>query len=101
MSNAPFPEDCPERVVIYTTEWCPYCIRARRLLAYRKIEHRVIDVDGDYVARDWLRKRTGRNTVPQVFIDGRSIGGADELSRLDHAGTLEALLERDPPSRSL
>jgi glutaredoxin 3 len=79
------------RVDVYTTAVCPYCVRAKRLLEARGIAFREIDVGADDAAREDLVARTGRRTVPQIFIDGRSIGGYDELAALDAAGELDGL----------
>lgn len=87
MAVAP-PESFTEPVVIYTTRFCGYCMMALRLLRSRGIEHAQVPVDGDEEARRWLEQRTGRSTVPQVFIRGDSIGGYDDLSALDRSGQL-------------
>lgn len=97
------PEDFTEPVVIYTTRWCGYCLMALRLLRARNIPFAQVPVDGDAAARRWLSERSGRTTVPQVFIRGASIGGYDELSELDDGGTsgsrLAALLAGAEPTR--
>jgi glutaredoxin 3 len=79
------------RVQVYTTPMCPYCVAAKRLLAERGIEYDEIDVAEDAALRAEIVQRTGRRTVPQIFIDGRSIGGFEELRALDEAGGLEAV----------
>jgi len=81
------------RVEVYTTPSCPFCVRAKRLLEARRIPFREIDVAGDDALRADLVERTGRRTVPQIFIDGRSIGGFEELAALDSAGDLAGLPE--------
>jgi len=81
-------------VTIYTTGYCPYCHAATALLSKKKVAFTEVDVTGDDAARAELVERTGgRRTVPQIFIDGRSIGGYDELSALDRAGRLDELLQ--------
>jgi glutaredoxin 3 len=75
-------------VVIYTTTYCGYCRRAKALLDRRNIPYVEIDVTGDPDARRKLAARTGRRTVPQIFIDGESIGGSDELHTLARTGAL-------------
>jgi len=83
------------RVEIYTTSMCPYCVRAKRLLDERGIAYEEIDVsESDDVREDAIR-RSGRRTVPQIFIDGRAIGGYEELAALDAGGALRALQEPD------
>jgi glutaredoxin 3 len=79
------------RVEIYTTSSCPYCVRAKRLLDARGIAFTEIDVGSNDELRADVMKRTGRRTVPQIFIDGKSIGGFDELAAMDSAGELRDL----------
>lgn len=85
------------RVQIYTTRYCPYCVRAKSLLAQRAIAFEEIDVTGDDEARARLVTVTGGwRTVPQIFIDGVPIGGCDELYELDRRGQLLFLFGRAP-----
>ena len=81
------------RVKIYTTSSCPFCIRAKRLLEARGIPFEDIDVGNDDALREEIMQRTGRRTVPQIFIDERSVGGFEELAALDAAGKLAELHE--------
>jgi len=78
--------------VIYTRAWCGYCTSALRLLDRKGIAYEHIDASGDRATRAWLAQETGQHTVPQIFIDGRSIGGSDELHELDDRGELDRLL---------
>ena len=80
------------RVEIYTTPSCPFCVRAKRLLDARGIAFDEIDLANDHELRAQVMERTGRRTVPQIFIDGRSIGGYEELAALDATGELAALM---------
>lgn len=76
-------------VRMYSTRVCPYCVRAKMLLNERGIPFEEIDVSGDHETRAWLVKATGgRRTVPQIFIGDESIGGFDELRKLDASGEL-------------
>lgn len=84
------------RVEMYRTRYCPYCTMAARVLDQRSIPFTEIDVSGDSERRRWLAQVTGQRTVPQIFIDGRSIGGYDELSALARRGELERLLGMEP-----
>ena len=72
---------------------CPYCVAAKRLLQARGIPYTEFDVAQDDALRADVMQRSGRRTVPQIFIDGRSIGGFEELRELDVAGELAALRE--------
>ena len=82
-------------VEIYTTPICPYCARAKRLLTEKKVAFTEIDVSRDPAKRDEMMARAdGRYTVPQIFIDGKGIGGCDDLHELDDAGKLDPLLKR-------
>ena len=79
----------PAEVKVYTTKVCPYCVRAKAVLAKRNIAFEEIDVTADPSTRDWLIKASGgRKTVPQIFIAGEAIGGSDELVDLDRRGEL-------------
>jgi len=81
------------RVEVYTAARCPFCVRAKRLLEARGIAYEELDVGADGERRAALVRRTGRRTVPQIFIDGHSIGGFEELSALDATGELAGLAE--------
>ena len=83
-------------VQVYTTDYCPYCDRAKALLKRRGIAYEEIDVSGDSDKRAWLVKTTGRRTVPQIFIKGEPIGGSDELHALDRSGELQKKLAPAP-----
>jgi len=76
------------RVEVYTTPICPYCVRAKRLLQARGIAYEEFDVGDDPDLRDDVIRRSGRRTVPQIFIDGDPIGGFEELAELDASGEL-------------
>lgn len=77
------------RVRVYSTQICPYCIRAKVLLKERGIAFEEIDVTGDADQRAWLVEATGgRRTVPQIFINDEAIGGFDDLRKLDLSGEL-------------
>jgi glutaredoxin 3 len=81
------------RVLMYCTEVCPYCVRAERLLHARGVvEIEKIRVDLRPGLRDAMVERTGRRTVPQIYIGMRHIGGYDDLAALDHSGELTGLL---------
>lgn len=82
-------------VVIYTTMWCPYCHRAKRLLESKGVRFHEIDVTYDPAKRSEMSLRAeGRTSVPQIFIKGQPIGGSDELQALEAAGKLDKLLGR-------
>jgi glutaredoxin 3 len=80
------------RVVIYTTSYCPYCFRAKSLLRSKNVAFEEIDVTDDPERRAEMEKRSARYTVPQIFIDGKPIGGYDDARRLDNAGMLDPML---------
>ncbi len=80
------------RVVMYTTQYCPYCVAAKKLLQRKGVAFEEIDVGGDDALREQVVKASGRRTVPQIFIDDRSIGGYEELRSLDQQGELDRLL---------
>ena len=81
------------KIIIYTTPFCPYCHRAKRLLAQKGASFEEIDVSGDWAARDRLMEKAGgRTSVPQIWIGELHVGGSDELVALDRAGKLDAFL---------
>lgn len=80
-------------IVIYTTEICPYCVRAKKLLNSKGVKYKEIDVSHDPDLRTSLVKKTGgRTSVPQIFIGDTHVGGSDDLYALDQAGKLDILL---------
>jgi len=81
-------------IVMYTRSWCPYCDRAKRLLAAKGQSWREIDVEASDAARDEMIAKSGRRTVPQIWIGDRHVGGFDELAALEDAGELDPLLGR-------
>jgi glutaredoxin 3 len=81
------------RVLMYSTAVCPYCQAAERLLrAKGVIEIEKVRIDLDPVRREEMMTRTGRRTVPQIYIGEQHVGGFDDLAALDHAGGLAPLL---------
>ena len=85
------------RVLIYCTSACPYCQAADRLLARKGVSDiERVRVDLDPGRRAEMQQRSGRYTVPQIWIDGRHVGGSDELHELDDCGQLDQLLTRAP-----
>ena len=80
------------KVVVYTSQFCPYCVRAKLLLKRKGVSFEEIDVGEDEAARTKMIRESGRRTVPQIFIDAKPIGGFDELRSLDAEGELDRLL---------
>ena len=83
---------------MYATTWCPYCARAQALLAAKGAAFTTIDIEADPAQREIMISRSGRRSVPQIFIDGAHIGGSDDLHALDAAGGLDPLLRTDHTS---
>lgn len=80
-------------IEIYTQPWCPYCARAMRLLDDKGVAYREIDAPAGTPRREESRVRSGgRTSVPQIFIDGRHVGGCDDLLAMERAGKLDPLL---------
>jgi glutaredoxin 3 len=77
---------------MYATGWCPYCARARALLEGKGASWTEIDVEAEPSRRAEMIGRSGRRTVPQIFIGDRHVGGSDDLEELDRRGELDALL---------
>jgi len=80
------------KVVMYTTEWCPYCRRAEALLRAKGAEIEMIDVDAQPDRRAEMQRRSTRRTVPQIWIGATHVGGCDDLHDLERQGRLAALL---------
>ncbi|MEE8618360.1 MAG: glutaredoxin 3 [Nitrosomonadaceae bacterium] len=77
---------------VYSKDWCPYCAKAKALLRSKQLEFEEVDVTSDVEAEQEMIKRSKRRTVPQIFIDERSVGGYDDLSQLNATGELDRLL---------
>jgi glutaredoxin 3 len=82
-------------VLVYTTNYCPFCVKAKNLLQAKNINFKEIDVTGDDQARlELVEKSGGRKTVPQIFINGEAVGGFDDLNKLNENGELEQLIKQ-------
>jgi glutaredoxin 3 len=80
-------------VVIYSSAWCPFCIRAKQLLSRKGIAFEEISVDGQPAVRAEMTRKAGRTSVPQIWIGATHVGGCDDLYALERAGKLDALLQ--------
>ncbi len=80
------------KVIMYCSDWCPFCIRAKTLLQKKGIAFEEIRVDGKPDVRAQMAKKAGRTSVPQIWIDELHVGGCDELFALERAGKLDALV---------
>jgi len=83
------------KITVYTKRSCPYCVRAKALLAKKGFAYEEIDVEQDDSLRDWLREKTGQMTLPQIFAGERSLGGFSDVAELDAAGKLDPILRGD------
>jgi glutaredoxin 3 len=82
------------RIEIYTKFMCPYCARAKKLLDAKGVPYEETEISMEPGKREeMIQRAAGRTTVPQIFIDGRHVGGSDELAELDREGGLDPLLE--------
>lgn len=81
------------QVEVYGADWCGYSQRARMLLDEKKVDYQWIDVDSTPGSRTEMQERGGGDTLPQIFIDKRPIGGSDEIHELEKAGKLDPLLK--------
>ncbi len=85
------------RTEIYFKTWCPYCQRALALLKRKGVDYTGYDITHDAAEREQeMRQRSGRHTVPQIFVDGESLGGYDDIAALDAHGELDRLLAGEP-----
>jgi len=80
------------KVLIYTKEYCPYCVKAKRLFDQKKIQYSEINIEGKPDEAQALFAKTGFRTVPQIFIGETCIGGCDQLYELEAEGKLDQLL---------
>ena len=84
----------PAKIEIYTTMFCPFCIRAKQLLNAKQVSYEETDVTARLSLRQAMSERAGgRTSVPQIFIDGQHIGGCDDLLALDRARQLDQMLK--------
>jgi len=79
-------------VQMYTKRVCPFCTRAKALLQKKGVAFEEIDVENDDAKRRWLVEASGQKTVPQIFVDGRSLGGFSDIDALDREGKLDPIL---------
>ncbi len=80
-------------VVVYSSDWCPYCMRAKALLESKGVAFEEIRVDGQPQVRAAMAQKAGRTSVPQIWIGEQHVGGCDDLYALERAGKLDALLQ--------
>jgi glutaredoxin 3 len=80
-------------ITVYATGWCPYCQRVRQLLAGKNLTFTEINVEDDAKFREEMVARSGRRTVPQIFVGGNHLGGCDDLFALDQSGELDRLIQ--------
>jgi glutaredoxin 3 len=80
-------------VTVYVSDWCPYCQRARGLLAQKNVEFSEINIEDDAKLREEMIARSNRRTVPQIFIGDKHVGGFDDLFELDRSGELDRLIQ--------
>ncbi|WDR33625.1 glutaredoxin 3 [Pseudomonas serboccidentalis] len=80
-------------VIVYSSDYCPYCMRAKQLLANKGVAFKEIKVDGKPQIRAAMSQKAGRTSVPQIWIGEKHIGGCDDLYALERAGKLDALLK--------
>jgi glutaredoxin 3 len=81
------------KIIIYSKDPCPYCVRAKNLLRRKGAEFTEIKITSDEIKSEMINKSGGRMTVPQIFINEKHIGGCDDLHALDAAGKLDELLK--------
>ena len=80
-------------VTVYTSDWCPYCRRAKDLLTSKHVVFTEINVEEQPQLREQMIARSNRRTVPQIFIGDRHVGGCDDLHELDRSGELDRLIQ--------
>ena len=83
------------KIDLYSSRWCGFCMRAKMLLDSKGVQYNEIDVDQDSPLRAQMMQRSGRRTVPQIFIDEVHVGGCDDLYALERSGQLDDLLAKN------
>ncbi len=81
------------KVTVYTTDYCPYCVKAKALLIRKQVQFEEIKIVDDVMREAMIAKSGGRRTVPQIFIGDKHIGGCDDLYELDRQKKLDELLQ--------
>lgn len=81
------------KIVIYTADYCPYCVKAKMLFQRKNLQFEEIEIVNDAMREDMIKKSGGRKTVPQIFINDKHIGGCDELYELERQKKLDQLLQ--------
>jgi glutaredoxin 3 len=87
------------KVIVYSTKFCPYCVRAKSLLQRKGVKFKELMIDRDPNLMQQMMNRSKRRTVPQIFIDDYHVGGYDDMAELDAAGKLDPLLKIAPQER--
>ena len=85
--------DVTKGVVIFSSDYCPYCIRAKNLLAQKGVAFEEIRVDGATEVRAKMAEMAGKTSVPQIWISGQHVGGCDDLFSLEDRGELDTMLQ--------
>jgi len=80
-------------VTLYVSDWCPYCQRAKSLLTRKNVVFREINVDDEPKLREEMIERSGRRTVPQIYVGDTHVGGCDDLFELERSGELDRLIQ--------
>ena len=80
-------------VTVYTSDWCPYCRRAKQLLTQKNVLFSEVNVEDEPKLREEMITRSNRRTVPQIFIGDKHVGGCDDLIELDRSGELDRLIQ--------
>jgi len=84
---------------VYTSRWCGYCVMAQRLLQSRGVDYRTVNIDSEPGGREEMLRRSGRTSVPQIFIGERHVGGFTDLYELARRGELDAWLAKARPAQ--
>jgi glutaredoxin 3 len=80
-------------ITVYVSDWCPYCQRAKQLLTRKGLAFTEINVENAAEIREEMTERSGRRTVPQIFVGDKHVGGCDDLFALDRSGELDRLCQ--------
>jgi glutaredoxin 3 len=86
------------KVQVYSKRNCAFCVRAKALLDRKGVAYEEIDAEGNDALRAWLAEASGQRTVPQIFVDGRPLGGFTDIDALDKEGRLDRILGGENPA---
>lgn len=87
-----------KNILMYSSDYCPFCMRAKALFSQKGYDFEEINVDGNPALRQEMIQKAGRTSVPQIWIDGQHVGGCDEVYAMNRSGSLDQIMNQDTVS---